>query len=70
MAGAEFVRADLHVHTFRDGDREPSPDLDEMGHIDPALALRVYRQAMRRGDGEKVALKALVEGLQPGRHHV
>lgn len=28
MAGAEFVRADLHVHTFHDGDADPSPDLE------------------------------------------
>ena len=26
------------------------------------MALRVYRQAMRRGDDEKAALRALVEG--------
>jgi hypothetical protein len=32
------------------------------GHTDPALALRVYRQAMRRGDDEKQALRTLVEG--------
>jgi hypothetical protein len=38
--------------------------MDEMGHTDPALALRIYRQAMRRGEGDKVALKALVEGLK------
>ncbi len=36
--------------------------MDEMGHTDPALALRVYRQSMRRGDDEKAALRALVEG--------
>jgi hypothetical protein len=36
--------------------------MDEMGHTDPALALRVYRQSMRREDDEKVALRALVEG--------
>jgi len=35
--------------------------MDEMGHTDPALALRVYRQAMRRGEGERAALLALVE---------
>jgi hypothetical protein len=34
----------------------------EMGHTDPALALRVYRQAMRRDEGEKAQLQALVEG--------
>jgi hypothetical protein len=36
--------------------------MDEMGHTDPALALRVYRQSMRRGEDEKAALRALVEG--------
>jgi hypothetical protein len=36
--------------------------MDEMGHTDPALALRVYRQAMRRGEDEKAALRALVGG--------
>jgi len=38
--------------------------MDEMGHTDPALALRVYRQAMRRGDDEKAALITLIEGSQ------
>jgi hypothetical protein len=28
------------------------------------LALRVYRQAMRRDEGERAALRALVEGGQ------
>jgi hypothetical protein len=28
---------------------------------DPALALRVYRQSMRRGEDEKATLRALVE---------
>jgi ABC-type lipoprotein export system ATPase subunit len=27
VAGAEFVRADLHVHTFADGEENPDPDL-------------------------------------------
>lgn len=40
--------------------------MDEMGHTDPALALRVYRQSMRRGEEEKTALRRLVEG-QPIR---
>jgi len=43
---------------------DPGVVMDEMGHTDPALALRVYRQAMRRGDDEKAALIALVEGSQ------
>ncbi len=34
----------------------------EMGHTDPALALRVYAQAMRRGVDEQASLRALVEG--------
>jgi len=41
---------------------DPGVVMDEMGHTDPELALRVYRQAMRRDDGEKAKLRALVEG--------
>jgi integrase len=41
---------------------DPGVVMDEMGHTDPALALRVYRQAMRRGEDEKAALRELVEG--------
>jgi len=41
---------------------DPGVVMDEMGHTDPGLALRVYRQAMRREDGEKSRLRALVEG--------
>lgn len=36
--------------------------MDEMGHTSPELALKVYRQAMRRGEDEKAALRALVDG--------
>jgi hypothetical protein len=36
--------------------------MDEMGHTDPALALRVYRQSVRRGEDEKAQMRALVEG--------
>jgi hypothetical protein len=36
--------------------------MDEMGHTDPALALRVYRQAMPRGEQERTKLRELVEG--------
>lgn len=43
---------------------DPGVVMDEMGHTDPGLALRIYRQPMRRGEDEKVALKALVEGVQ------
>ncbi len=41
---------------------DPGTVMDEMGHKDPALALRVYRQAMRRDGQEKAALQALVDG--------
>jgi len=43
---------------------DPGVVMDEMGHTDPALALRVYRQTMRRGDDEKARLRALVEGTE------
>jgi integrase len=43
---------------------DPGVVMDEMGHTDPALALRVYRQTMRRGDDEKAQLRALVEGVE------
>jgi hypothetical protein len=38
--------------------------MQEMGHTDPALALRVYAQAMRRSADEQAKPKALVEGEQ------
>jgi len=38
--------------------------MDEMGHTDPALALRVYRQSMRRDEGEKDRLRALIDGSE------
>jgi integrase len=45
---------------------DPGAVMDEMGHADPGLALRVYRQAMRRGEDEKVRLRALAEGGAAG----
>ncbi|HST33542.1 MAG TPA: site-specific integrase [Solirubrobacteraceae bacterium] len=41
---------------------DPGIVMDEMGHTHPALALRVYRQSMRRGEDEKAQLRALIEG--------
>jgi hypothetical protein len=41
---------------------DPGVVMDEMGHTDPALALRVYRQSMRRGGDEKAQLRTLIEG--------
>jgi integrase len=46
-------------------DEDPGVVMDEMGHTEPALALRVYRQAMRRDGQEKNALRVLVEGCDP-----
>jgi len=40
----------------------PPVVMQEMGHTDPALALKVYAQAMRRGDDETAQLRALVFG--------
>jgi integrase len=42
----------------------PPVVMAEMGHTSPTLALRVYAQAMRRGDSEQKALRALIEGVQ------
>jgi hypothetical protein len=36
--------------------------MEAMRHAHPTLALRVYRQAMRRGEDEKAALRVLAEG--------
>ena len=34
----------------------------QLGHTDPAFTLRIYAHAMRRDEGDKERLKALVEG--------
>jgi integrase len=41
---------------------DPPYVMAQLGHTDPAFTLRVYAHAMRRGEGDKEALKALVEG--------
>ena len=38
----------------------------ELGHTDPALALKIYAAAMRREPGENERLKALVNGVELG----
>jgi integrase len=43
----------------------PPVVMQEMGHTDPALALKVYAQAMRRGEHERAQLRELVEGFGP-----
>jgi integrase len=45
---------------------EPPPVvMAEMGHTDAGLALRIYAQAMRCGQGEREQLRALVDGVCP-----
>jgi len=41
--------------------------MQQLGHTDPALTLRVYTHVMRRREEERDALKALVEGPGFGR---
>jgi integrase len=40
----------------------PPVVMQEMGHADPALALRAYAQAMRLGEQERARMRALMEG--------
>jgi len=40
----------------------PAVVMAEMGHTDPALALRIYAQAMRRDEGEVERVQALMNG--------
>jgi len=42
----------------------PPVVMQEMGHTDPALALKVYAHTMRRGEKEKQQLRALIEGVE------
>ena len=41
---------------------DPAYVMAQMGHTDPSLTLRVYAQQMRRRDGERDRLRALVNG--------
>jgi hypothetical protein len=40
----------------------PTYVMQQLGHTDPAFTLRVYAHMMRRSEGERGRLKALVEG--------
>ncbi len=42
--------------------KDPTYVMQQLGHTDPAFTLRVYSHMMPRGDEEREALKALVEG--------
>lgn len=41
--------------------RDPTNVMEQLGHADPAFTLRVYAHIMRRSDGERERLRALVE---------
>ncbi len=41
---------------------DPCYVMGQLGHTDPAFTLRIYAHAMRRDEGDKERLKALVEG--------
>ena len=41
---------------------DPAYVMSQLGHTDPAFTLRVYAHAMRRDEGAKERLKALVNG--------
>ncbi len=45
---------------------DPTSVMTQLGHTDPKFTLRVYTHIMRRGDGERERLKALVEGKTMG----
>jgi integrase len=45
---------------------DPGAVMDDLGHTDPKLAMTVYRQSMRRDEGERDRLRALVEGARIG----
>jgi hypothetical protein len=42
---------------------DPPYVMAQLGHTDPGFTLRVYAHAMRRDEGDKERLKALVDGL-------
>src|SRR4051794_18323206 len=43
--------------------RDPVYVMGQLGHTDPAFTLRIYAHAMRHENGDRDALRALVEGV-------
>jgi integrase len=64
----EGVTAHKLRHTFASilfvRGEDPPYVMSQLGHTDPAFTLRVYAHAMRRDEGDKERLKALVEGRE------
>ena len=62
----EGVTAHKLRHTFASilfvRREDPPYVMAQLGHTDPAFTLRVYAHAMRRDEGDKERLKALVDG--------
>jgi integrase len=62
----EGVTAHKLRHTFASilfvRGEDPPYVMAQLGHTDPAFTLRVYAHAMRRDEGDRERLKALVEG--------
>jgi integrase len=62
----EGVTAHKLRHTFASilyvRGEDPAYVMAQLGHTDPGFTLRVYAHAMRRDDGDKERLRALVEG--------
>jgi hypothetical protein len=45
---------------------DPAYVMQQIGHSDPGFTLRLYTHAMRRQDGERERLRALLGGPQSG----
>lgn len=41
--------------------------MEQMGHTDPKVTLGIYAKVMRRSEGERELLRAIVEGTVPAR---
>ena len=63
----EGVTAHKLRHTFASilyvRGEDPPYVMAQLGHTDPGFTLRVYAHAMRRDEGDKDRLKAIVEGI-------
>jgi hypothetical protein len=57
MAGADFLRADLHVHTFPDNDADPHPDL--AAYVEAAIAADVHILAVTDHNTVRFAAEAV-----------
>ncbi len=74
--GATFIRADLHVHTYADGDADPKPDLES--YVDAAIdsgisimaitdhnSVQFVRAAMRAAESKDLVV---IPGIEISTH--